>query len=132
MENIEFGKESRSEIPISHKGSVAEITVAKLFFKNNFDVFRSMAPSSHFDLVAYDRDCNRMFKIEVKSSYKKGKTTIPIPVHTEYHHNIWAIYIKKDDEVYLAKKNRSSIDYRNYISPMRSLGVDFNNHTLTN
>lgn len=54
-------------IPTATVGTIAEIVVCLDLLKKGYSVFRSISPSSNFDLVAFKNE--KMISVEVRSGY---------------------------------------------------------------
>jgi hypothetical protein len=86
-------------LPTGTTGAISELEVVIMFLNRGFSVFRSVSPSSPFDLVVYDPTNNETLKVEVKTTYRNVSTSnITIPKHYNNLYDLFVLYIRNDDK----------------------------------
>ena len=104
-----WGRSSDKSIASGTVGAISEMMVGAFFMKKGYSTFRALSPACLCDLIIFkDGIFNR---VEVRTGYKalNGKISFPNPERDKGKQDIFAVYIRVDDEVHLFNSLRQPI-----------------------
>lgn len=92
----------RFSIPQAAVGAMSEILVAADLFKRGYYVFRALASTGPFDLIAYrDGDCLR---VEVKTGRRAANGAVVALPHAHAEHDTMAVVIDESEVEYIGRQ----------------------------
>lgn len=90
-------------------GAIAELAVCTSLLEKGYSVFRSVSPSSPFDLVVYVGE--KVFKLEVRTGYMDLNGKLYFPMKSRAEIDFFAVRERNTGEIFYQDKNKNFINF---------------------
>lgn len=107
MRKADYEEKGKTEVQgrnVSDTGALSELRISVDLITKRYCVFRSVSPSSPFDLITYKQGVLKKIEVRTGRKYKPtGKKFFPKPKGTEW--DVLAVYFPNEDVIDYYDKN---------------------------